>query len=326
MDEPDQRLVLSIDLGGTKILSAVINRGGEILSRDNSVTPAAKGREAVIDAIRSSAEHALEQGKLDLSGISAVGIGAPGPSNPKTGVLSTSPNLPGWQDVPITDILEDLFGKQAFLINDANAAALAEHRFGAGQGTHNLVYITVSTGIGGGIIINDDLYTGAIGTAAELGHMTINDKGPKCNCGNTGCWETLASGTALAREARERIERGEKTLMRDLVSGDLQQLSAETVQQAAEQGDDLAGKIIGLTAYYFGVGLANVINIFNPEMIVIGGGVSNMGSMLLDPAFETARKRAYRVAYEAVRFESPRLGKNSGILGTAANVFDKMGR
>jgi len=317
-----KEMVLGIDLGGTKILSAVIDREGNMLSRDHSVTPAALGEEAVVEAIKASADRAFEQAGVDASRMLAVGLGAPGPSNPDEGILFTSPNLPGWNDVPIRDTIQELFHTQAHLINDANAAAVAEHRFGAGLNTRNMIYITVSTGIGGGVIVENRLMTGSIGTAAELGHMTIDDKGPRCNCGNTGCWETLASGTALARKAWERVHAGEKTLILDLAAGDPKKITAKLVQEAAEQGDGPARELIAETGYYLGVGLANLLNIFNPEMIVIGGGLSNIGEMLFDPAFETARKRAYAVAYDAVRFTAPKLGRNSGVLGAAAHAFD----
>jgi glucokinase len=322
MKEDDQRFVLGIDLGGTKILSAVIDAEGRILSRDQTVTPAAQGLERVLEAMKASGDRALTRIGKKGSEISAVGIGAPGPSNPGKGIIFTSPNLPGWDNVPITTLAEQLFNRRVFLINDANAAALAEHRFGSGRGTSNLVYITVSTGIGGGIIIGGKLYAGAIGTAGELGHMTINDKGPLCNCGNYGCWEALASGTAIARQARIDIDKGTKTLVRDLVSGDLEKVSAEVVRIAAAQGDSMAKELISQTGYYLGVGLANLINIFNPELIVIGGGVSNMGDMLLAPAFETAGKKAYRAAFDAVRFTSPELGGDSGVLGAAVLALE----
>ncbi len=322
MGREHQELVLGIDLGGTKILSAVVDFQGNILARDYSITPAAKGQDAVLEAIGISAERALEQAGMEPSLMMGVGIGAPGPSNPNKGILFTSPNLPGWKDVPIASIMGDLFHRETFLINDANAAALAEHRFGSGLGARHMIYLTVSTGIGGGVIMDGQLYTGAIGTAAELGHMTINDTGPRCNCGNFGCWEAMASGTALARAARERLQQRKESQIMELVGGDLEKVTAQTVQRAAEQGDALARELIAGAGYYLGVGLANLINLFNPEVIVIGGGVSNMGSLLLGPALETAGRRAYKVAYEAVRFAEPKLGRDSGVLGAAAHVFD----
>lgn len=324
MTENPKTLSLGIDLGGTKTVTAVADSQGKMLSRHHSKTPAAKGREAVIQSILESAGRALDQAGIAASELRAVGIGAPGLSNPETGILFTSPNLPGWRDVPLKDIIEGEIGKKAFLINDANAAALGELYYGAGRGSCHFIYITISTGIGGGIIIDGKIYSGSTGTAAEVGHMTIDDDGPVCNCGNRGCWETLASGTALAREARNRIKAGANTSILDYVSGDLERVTAQIIQRAAEGGDVLAKELIGRTGYYVGVGLANLINIFNPELIVIGGGLSNMGDMLLGPAFEAAEARAFKEAYRTVRFAMAELGGDSGVLGAAAFALRKM--
>jgi len=319
-------LVLGVDLGGTKILTAVTNSQGKMLSHDHSITPAPKGHEAVIRSILESARHALNQADVDISELTAVGIGAPGLSNPETGILLTSPNLPGWRDVPLRDIMQERLGKKTFLINDANAAALGEFYFGAARGIRNFIYITLSTGIGGGIIIDGKIYSGAIGAAGEVGHMTIDDEGPICNCGNRGCWETLASGTALAREARHRIKEGVATSILEYAEGDVEKVTAQVIHSAAEQGDSLAKELIARTGYYVGVGLANLINIFNPELIVIGGGLSNIGDMLLEPAFKVAEERAYKEAFQAVRFASAGLGRNSGVLGAAAFALQEMGK
>jgi glucokinase len=319
-------LILGIDLGGTKILTAVANSKGKMLSRDHSITPALRGYEAVIQSILESANHALEQADVTISELTAVGIGAPGLSNPETGVLFTSPNLPGWRDVPLRDIMQERLNRKTFLINDANAAALGEFYFGTARGVRNFIYITLSTGIGGGIFIDGKIYSGAIGAAGEVGHMTIDDDGPICNCGNRGCWETLASGTALARKAKHRIEEGVTTSILEYVEGDIEKVTAQVVQSAAEQGDSLAKELIAQTGYYVGVGLANLINIFNPELIVIGGGLSNIGDMLLEPAFKVAEERAYKEAFQAVRFASAGLGRNSGVLGAAAFALQEMKR
>ena len=319
-------LILGVDLGGTKILTAVTNPQGKILSRDHSITPAPKGHEAVIHSILESAHRVLGQADVAISDIIAVGVGAPGLINPETGILFTSPNLPGWRDIPLRDTIQEKLGKKTFLINDANAAALGEFYFGAARGTRNFIYITISTGIGGGIVIDGKIYSGAIGAAGEVGHMTIDDDGPICNCGNRGCWETLASGTALAREARHRIEGGMRTSILEYAEGDMEKVTALVIQDAAEKGDSLAKELIGRTGYYLGVGLANLINIFNPELIVIGGGLSNIGNMLLDPAFKVAGERAYEQAFQAVRFACAGLGRNSGVLGAAAFALQEMKR
>jgi glucokinase len=319
-------LILGIDLGGTKILSSVINPQGEMLSRDHSITPAAEGPEGVIQAILQSAERACEGAAIATDRVAAVGIGAPGLADTEAGILYTSPNLPGWKDVPLRDIIQEKFKKRAFLINDGNAAALGEYYFGAAKGVAHFIYVTISTGIGGGIIIDGKVLNGSKGMAGEIGHMTIADEGPPCRCGNRGCWEALASGTALAKAARKRIETGVDTTILSLADGKIESVTAQTVQSAAEKGDPVAHQLISQTAYYFGVGLANLINIFNPEMIVIGGGLSNMGDRLLKPAYEEAGRRAFQRMYRSVRFVKASLGRNCGVLGAAAFAFDQMKR
>ncbi len=320
----EKELVLGIDLGGTKILTAVIDARGDLLGRDHSITPAALGPDGVMEAIGRSAERAMAQCGRKIAHMTAIGIGAPGPSNPQSGIIYTSPHLPGWEQLPVHRVLEERFGRPAFLINDANAAALAEHRFGAGQGTREMIYLTISTGIGGGLILNGRLYTGSIGTAGELGHMTIQADGPRCNCGNVGCWEALASGTALAREARRVVESGAVSLISRLAGGDPGAITAPVVQEAAEKGDAAARALIARTAEYFGIGLANLLNIFNPECVVIGGGLTNLGEGFMQSSYAAARTRAYRIAYEAVQFKPPALRRNSGVLGAAAYAFDRL--
>jgi len=317
-------LILGVDLGGTKILTAVANSQGKMLSRDHSITPAQKGHKAVIQSILESVHRTLERADVAISDLIVIGVGAPGLLNPETGILFTSPNLPGWRDVPLRDIIQEKLGKKTFLINDANAAALGEFYFGAARGARNFIYITISTGIGGGIVIDGKIYSGAIGAAGEVGHMTIDDDGPICNCGNRGCWEALASGTALARDARYRIEEGVKTSILEYADGDMKKITAQVIHSAARQGDSLAKELIGRTGYYVGVGLANLVNIFNPELIVIGGGLSNIGDMLFEPAFKVAGERAYKEAFQAVRFASAELGRNSGVLGAVAFALQEM--
>jgi len=317
-------LTLGIDLGGSKILTAVVNSRGKMLASYESTTPATKNREAVIQFILDSTWRVLKQASITISEIYAIGIGAAGISNPETGILFTSPNLPRLRDVPLKDIMQERLGKKAFVINDANAAALGEFHFGAARGARNFIYITLSTGIGGSIVIDGKIYTGAIGAAGEVGHMTIDDNGPICNCGNRGCWETLASGTALAREARHRIKEGVRTSILEYAEGDVEKVTAQAIHNAAEQGDSLAKELITRTGYYVGVGLVNLINIFNPELIVIGGGLSNIGDMLLGPAFKVAKERTYKKTFQAVRFASAELGRNSGVLGAAAFALQEM--
>ncbi len=317
-------LAIGIDLGGSKILAAVVESQGKVLASDESATPVKRGRQAIIQSMLKSTRQALKQANMDISEICAIGVGVAGISNPDTGILFTSPNLPPLRNVPLRDMMQKKLGKKVFLINDANAAALGELYFGAARGARNFIYVTLSTGIGGGIVIDGKIYTGTIGAAGEIGHMTIDDEGPLCNCGNRGCWETLASGTALAKEAQQRIKRGAKTSILEYAGGDVGKVTAQVVHSAAKHGDSLAKELIAQTGYYVGVGLANLINIFNPELIVIGGGLSNIGDMLLEPAFKVAGGRAYKETFQAVRFASAELGRNSGVLGAAAFALQEM--
>ena len=365
-----QELVLGIDLGGTKILSAVIDANGCKLSSHYAGTPASEGPEVVVAAIVESSRVSIRDAGSEISDILAVGLAAPGLINAKLGLVHTSPNLPGWKDVPLKRAVEKALGKPVFLINDAHAAALGELHAGAGRGSRNFIYITVSTGIGGGLILNGEIYEGSGGFAGEIGHMVIDDDGPMCYCGNRGCWEMLASGRALEREARRRIESGSKTTILSFclhersegpqsrpLEGDtfclpersegpqslglegvtfclpersegpqshpLDCVTAKAIHAAAKAGDSLAIELINRNAYYLGVGLANIINIFNPERIVIGGGLSNMGEMLLKPAIVEAGRRAFKQSFEAVKFVIAELGGNSGVIGAAAYARSK---
>jgi glucokinase len=308
--------VLAIDLGGTKILAALISNC-RVSCRDYSPTKADGGPQAVIEHMCEAIDRVMAQANLDVTRLHSISVASAGAINSKNGVVTLSPNLPGWRDIPLAEKLRERYATRVFLTNDANAAALAEHRYGAGRGTKHMIYLTVSTGIGGGIIINNRIYEGASGAAGEIGHMTIDVNGPKCNCGNTGCLEMLASGTALAREAVRRIQRGEKSLLTDMVNGEIQNITAREVGEAAEKGDAVASAAINQIAGYLGIGLVNLVNIFNPEVIVIGGGVAKLGERLLEPARKIVQERAFPLQASAVKIVPARLGDDSGIIGAA---------
>ena len=317
----EQKPVLAVDLGGTKIITAVVLPDGKIVSRNYCLTMADKGAEMVIDRVLSAAKGAISKAELETSEFVGLGIAAAGVLDLRKGLITTSPNLPDWYDVPLRDMLADKLGIITYLINDASAAALGEHRFGAGIGVDNMIYLTVSTGIGGGIIVDGELYFGADGCAGELGHMTIEVAGPQCHCGNFGCLEALASGWAVARDAKTRINQGEKSAIIDLAGGKLEDINAEKIATAARQGDRLACDIVSKAANHLGVGLSNLVNIFNPELIVIGGGLSKMGGLLLKPARKVIQERAFRLPADTVRIVRARCGSNAGIIGAATYVF-----
>ncbi len=315
--------VLAVDLGGTKILTAIISDNGEMLAREYLLTRADKGPESVTDRLLSAIEHILSQGNIGSSGVGSISIASAGAIDVEKGVITLSPNLPAWRDIPLRDIVKEKLGIDTFVLNDASAAALGEHRFGAGKGVNNLVFVTVSTGIGGGIIIDGRLYSGTSGCAGEIGHMTVDVNGPRCNCGNVGCWETLASGGAIAREAKRRISQGEQSSLTEMVKGGTENITAEKVSLAARAGDTLALDVITRAAGYFGVGIVNLVNIFNPEMVIVGGGVAKMGDILLEPARQMVRERAYQLASDAVRIVPARLGDDSGVFGAAVFAFEQ---
>ena len=320
-ESESQKLVLGVDLGGTKIATALANAQGEILARGYSPTSAQAGSSAVISTILATIEKILSSNKLDLSRVLGIGIAAAGIIDSDNGKVIFSPNLPGWHEVPLREAVEQRLSIPVYLGNDANLAALGEWRFGLKKKVANLIYITGGTGIGGGIIIDGKLYTGCRGAAGEIGHMTIDINGPRCNCGSTGCWEALASGTALATEAVRQISQGANTSIVALVDGDMSKIDAKVISEAAKQGDELAKELISRLGYYLGVGLANVVNIFNPELILIGGGITKMGGLLLKPAIKVVKERAFSTSATSAEIKPALLGDDSGVLGAVAFVL-----
>ncbi len=309
--------VLAIDLGGTKIAAALISPDNRVMDKIYSPTLVSEGPQPVTSRIFSMIDRLLSQGNTDAAQLYGIAIAAAGAIDTDKGLVTSSPNLPGWLNIPLRDMIRKRYGADTCLLNDASAAALGEHRLGAGRGMTNLIYLTVSTGIGGGIIVNGELYSGTSGCAGEIGHMTIDANGPECNCGNFGCLEVLASGTAVANEAKRRIKEGEQSKLTDIVSGDPEGITAEKVAMAAQGGDRLATAVISRAATYLGVGMANLVNIFNPEMIIVGGGLSKMGELLLGPARQAVKQRAFPLCAGAVRIVTSELGDEAGVLGAA---------
>jgi glucokinase len=311
-------LFLGIDLGGTKIVAGLVDREGRIVSRQHSSTQASRGLEVVVRRLIDVASQLLTAEGVDRKQVAAIGVAAPGPIDARSGVVTAPPNLPGWRDVPLGRLIQDELGLPTSLENDGNAAALGEHLFGAGRGADHMIYVTASTGIGGGFILDGCLYRGATGAAAEVGHMTILPHGPRCGCGNRGCLEALASGTAIAREARERVARGAPTLIAELAEGDLTRISAEMVSRAAEEGDAEANEILDQALIFLGVGMANLVNLFNPQLLVIGGGLTKMGARLFDQVRRVIDRQAFPAAASAVEIRCAQLGDDVGLLGAAA--------
>ena len=320
-----EHIVIGIDLGGTKISTALADSAGTIIAHDYRETHATAGQKAVIERMLGGARQVMAQAGVTQTQVAAVGIGAPGPLDIEAGVVVAPPNLPGWDRVPLKRLIEDELGIATFLENDANAAALGEFRFGAGRGAEHMIYVTVSTGIGGGLILDGKLYHGASGMAGEIGHVTIIPNGPRCGCGNRGCLEALASGTAIARQARERVARGVPTLIADLAGGTPERITAKLVAEAANQGDKEAQEILAEAMNYLGIGMANLVNLFNPQLIVIGGGLTNIGEPLFGPVRRVIARRAFRTPARVVQVVRAELGDHVGVLGAAAVAMAGIG-
>jgi glucokinase len=318
MNEQNSAPVLAVDIGGTKIMTAVFTSGGGMLSREVSPTLAGEGVPAVIERLYRAIDAILDRNDLTPSHLAGIGVACAGGIDTGRGVVVTSsPNMTDWVNIPLAEILREKYRVGAFIVNDASAAALGEHRFGAGRGVSNLVLFTLGTGIGGGIIADGRLYLGARGGAGELGHMTIDAGGPECGCGNTGCLEMLASGRAVERDAIYRLKNGEKSILVDMVAGKIESLTAEHVGAAARNGDPLAAAVLARAAYYLGIGMVNAVNIFNPEMIVCGGGMAGLGDLLIGPGRRMVNERAFSISSGSVRIVAAQLGNEAGVYGAA---------
>jgi glucokinase len=251
-----------------------------------------------------------------------VGAGAPGPLDTKRGVVLLTPNL-GWVNLPLRQLLQDTLGVPARIDNDANCAVLGEWWRGAARGAKQVIGITIGTGIGGGIIVDGRLYHGASDCAGEIGHTTVEVNGRRCKCGNYGCLEAYASGPAIARRAVEAIEAGQTSKLPGYVDGALEKITAQTVYQAAHDGDELAEEVVGDTAKFLGAGIANMINIFNPEIVVVFGGVTLAGERLFGPLRREVAKRAFKPAVAVCRIVPAELTGTAGVYGAARTFIDQ---
>ncbi len=322
----DKKYLIGVDLGGTNITFAAVDFRGRITRKLKIPTQASRGRDAVmkriIDGIR---QLVLEQGSR-AGRPAGVGIGSPGPLNSRTGVIYETPNLPGFRDTALAAPVHKALGLPVYLENDANAAAFGELWAGAGRRVENLVMLTLGTGVGGGIILGGRLYSGVDDTAGELGHMVIDPTGPVCGCGQKGCLEQFASATAIARRARQAVEKGGGSRLLKLAAGDPANISAKLVHEAFFLGDALARKVWLDTCRYLGIGIGNYINIFNPQKVVLGGGVMTSGrrKALFEPLKKEALARAFSRPARTARIVAAELGDEAGVIGAAGLALQKL--
>ena len=311
--------VLGLDIGGTKLAVGVVTPLGEVHGLQVQPTDAASGPDAVLRRLFAMGHRALRA--ADLGRVAAVGVSCGGPLDAARGILLCPPHLPGWVDVAVAERTRAAFDVPATLTNDATAAALAEFRYGAGRGTTSMVYLTLSTGVGGGAVLDGRLYRGAHGNGAEFGHIQVRSGGRRCSCGREGCVEAYASGTSIALRAREavalqvagRAGREPASSLRPLAC-----ITAADVAAAARDGDPLARRVWTETVELLGSALVDLVNIFGPDAVVLGGGVTRAGALLLDPLRELVAAQAMAPAAHAARLDLAGLGDVVGVVGAAA--------
>ena len=312
---------LVADVGGTQTRVALVDPAGSVTARHSTATLAHEGRDAVMERLAGALQHVASAQPTDIKGI---GLSLASPVEPGTGVMYNPPNLgPEWNLYTPVPLLQERLSLPVVAENDATLGALGEHAFGAGKGSSNMVYMTVSTGIGGGVIINDRLYTGTSGFGGEIGHMTIDQNGPLDNCGNIGCLEVLASGTALARMAKERLRAGEGSLILELAGGSIDTADARMVVQAAKQDDPLARSLVQDIARSLASGIISLMHIFDPQLIVIGGGLGQNLDMFMPTIESEVKRRAMAHFQGAVPVAKSQLGDDVSLLGAAALILNE---
>lgn len=308
---------LGIDLGGTNIVAGVVDENFKIIGIGKRKTNVSGGATAIADDMAAAAFDAIKEANLTLDDIEDMGIGAPGTVDSETGDIPFSNNL-YFYDVPLGKMMEERVGKKFYIENDANAAAYGEYIAGAGKGSNHFVAITLGTGVGSGIIIDGKILSGSNHAGGEMGHTVIVMNGEKCTCGRHGCWEAYASATALINQTKQAMIRYPESLMWDLCDRDLDNVNGKTAFDAAEKGDEAAKKVVERYIEYIAVGIANVVNVFQPDMVCIGGGVSKQGEVLTKPIkqFVNGENFARNITKDVV-VKTATLGNDAGIIGAA---------
>lgn len=310
---------IGIDVGGTNVKIALVDENGNIIHSNSVPTYAKMGYDYTVNNIKQAIKDVMSATNTDANSISGIGFDLPGQVDYQTGIVKRITNIPGWVNVPIAKNIEDEFHIPTKIDNDVRCAALGEMKFGAGRGCQNFVCITVGTGIGSGLVINGKIVRGASNAAGEIGHIKLQaNGGPICGCGDTGCLEAYASGPSIVAMAQDYIKGGKSTKFRELAGDD--EITPYIVAKAASEGDLVAKRIFEIVGEYIGIGLTSVINLLNPERVIIGGGVAAAGDLLLDPIRRTIKDRAMAVAGDAVEIVPAQLGNSAGVIGASLLV------
>lgn len=311
--------ILGIDAGATHLLALATDLDAQIVAEAEHPFDVSAGPDVGLATIVAFAREMLAEAHIELSQLIGIGVGLPGPLDYAQGTVVAPPIMPGWDQVPVRDRLQAAFGVPVYVDNDANLGALGECCYGAGKDVENLAFIKVATGIGCGIIVGGQIYHGQTGAAGEIGHVTMAEDGPPCTCGSYGCLEAMAGGPAIAQRAALAVQVGQPTMLRSMISNG--NLTAELVEQAARQGDPLAVQLYADAGRLIGLAVANVINLLNPGRVIIGGGVSEAGELILSSLRDTASQRSMRAAVGATEIIQATLGHRSSALGAVALVL-----
>lgn len=309
---------IGVDLGGTSIKVGLVSREGKIIKQNQLESRAAEGPKAVISQIKTGINEMLDGAKYKVAGI---GIGSPGLINHEKGSVENPPNFPGWEKVQLGNILKKEYNMNVFVENDANAAAIGEFIFGAGKKLNSFIMVTLGTGVGGGLIIDRKIYRGLTGSAGEIGHITVDYNGPKCNCGSYGCIEAYCGNNYLVRRIKSELSEHDDSTLALLLQGDDSTLTPKLISEAATLGGDYARSIIIDVAQKLGYGLASVVNLLDVCTIIIGGGVSGFGELLFQNVEETIKQRVMKPFRSRIKVKPARLKNEAGIKGASALVF-----
>lgn len=315
---PDRGHVVGIDMGATHVTILVTDYSARVVREMDEPLDINEGPTVCLPRVEALVHQILAEAGLSLKDISAVGAGVPGPVVAGVGVMGP-PIMPGWDGYPIRDDLAKRFGVPVSLSNDAELGAIGEWAYGAGRGERDLAYIKVGTGIGAGLLLDGQIYRGATGSSGEIGHITIEENGPICTCGNRGCLEALAGGRAIANRAIQEINNGRRTLLTEI--SPVSQIRSRDVIAAARRGDLLSQQIVSEAGVHLGTALASLVNLFNPSMVVVGGGVAQIGDLLLEPIRETVHQRSLLPASRSVRITSALLGRRSSAMGAVVQAL-----
>ena len=316
---PSCGYVIGIDFGATHLNLLLADISARILEELEVEIDIQDGPESCLEEANSRVQELLKKAKLNLKDVLAIGVGVPGPVVAEEGMVLTPPIMPGWDRFPIRDTLQKLWGHPVSVNNDAELGVLGEWASGAGRSERNLVYIKIGTGIGAGLLMDGKIYHGVTGSAGEIGHLTIDENGPICACGNQGCLEAMAGGHAIAQQAQQAVKNGLRTQLANIQP--VEKITAREVASAARQGDLVAQQILAQAGSRIGIALAGLVNMFNPGMVIIGGGVAQTGDILLEPMRQTVQRRSLPAATRVIRITTAMLGRRSSSMGAVVQAL-----